>query len=203
MRFWSDRDLGVLLRKCQEGDHEAWRRLVEQHQSLVYSIARRYGLSEDDSADVFQQTFQALYSSLDRIQNGQTLPKWLAVTASREALRTKRINSKNSAADLQSLEEVIADEEDSAETGALEAIGAEMVRQGVAELGSKCRELLTLLYFEEKPYNEVSEILGTPMGAIGPTRSRCIEKLRVSLRNLGFFEEPVSNELEAPLSSRR
>ena len=96
-------NLDLLLERCKKGDHDSWRLLVERHQSLVYSIARRYRLSEEDSADVFQQTFQALHGSLDRLQAGAALPKWLAVTAAREALRIKRFSAGRRYRDLSKL----------------------------------------------------------------------------------------------------
>ncbi|MFI5385098.1 MAG: RNA polymerase sigma factor, partial [Fimbriimonadales bacterium] len=79
-----------LVRRCLKRDHEAWSRLIGRFQGLVYSIPKRYGLSEEDASDVFQTTFQALLRNLDRIEDAKVLPKWLAVTASRESLRLKR-----------------------------------------------------------------------------------------------------------------
>src|SRR4051812_20536767 len=88
-------DLDDLVQRCIKRDAQAWSRLVERFQNLVYSIPRRYGLNEEDAADVFQTTFQALLRNLDKIEAARTLPKWLSVTASRESLRVKRISSRS------------------------------------------------------------------------------------------------------------
>jgi RNA polymerase sigma factor (sigma-70 family) len=190
--FQPQTDLDRLIRRCRAQDPDAWADLVKRYQNLVYSIAKRYRLGDDDAADVFQTTFQALHRSLDRIEDPQTLPKWIAVTASREALKVRRVGDRTFRPEDQgfSLDDVLADEEASAEENAISAVRADAVRNGIMELADRCRDLLTLLYLEEDvPYQEVSDRLGMPIGAIGPTRARCLEKLRRILAPLGMFED--------------
>jgi RNA polymerase sigma factor (sigma-70 family) len=183
-------DLDDLVRRCVKRDAQAWSKLVDRFQNLVYSIPRRYGLNDDDASDVFQATFQALLKNLDRIESPRTIPKWLAVTASRESLRVKRISGRSVAAEDRGLDlETIVDrEERSAEDNALEAEQADILRRATGELNERCRDLLTMLYLEDDPsYQEISEKLGMPMGAIGPTRSRCLQKLKKKLEEAEFF----------------
>jgi RNA polymerase sigma factor (sigma-70 family) len=183
-------DLEDLVRRCQKRDSRAWSQLVDRFQNLVYSVPRRYGLNEDDAADVFQTTFQALLRNLDRIESARTLPKWLAVTASRESLRIKRTSAKAVGAEDRGLDldALIDSEERSAEDNAILAERAELLRRHTQALNDRCRDLLTMLYLEEDPsYQEISEQLQMPIGAIGPTRARCLEKLRKSLQEEGFF----------------
>jgi RNA polymerase sigma factor (sigma-70 family) len=132
-------------------------------------------------------TFQLLYQNLDRIEHAVTLPRWLAVTASRECLRLIR-NRKVDASTSLDLESVIASEERSAEKNAILAVQSEEVRNGLDALDARCRRLLGLLYLDEEDprYDEISEKLGMPIGAIGPTRARCLEKLRKILVSRGF-----------------
>lgn len=182
-------DLDDLVRRCLRRDSQAWARLVERFQNLVYSIPRRYGLNEDDAADVFQATFQALLRNLDRIESARTLPKWLAVTASRESLRLKRAASRSVSAEDRGmdLETMVAAEEQSAEDNAVQAERADLVRRMTNELNERCRDLLTMLYLaDDPPYEEISEKLAMPIGSIGPTRARCLEKLRKKLEEAGF-----------------
>jgi RNA polymerase sigma factor (sigma-70 family) len=163
---------------------------VDRFQGLVYSTARRYGLGEDDAGDVFQTTFQSLVRSLDRIESGQALPRWLAVTASREALRIRRIKGRTS--DFESvgvtLDEIVAREEADAEESSIAMERAFRLREALGEITGRCKQLLELLYMEEVPYTEISEKMGMPVGAIGPTRGRCMEKLKAVLAKRGFFE---------------
>jgi len=146
-------------------------------------------MNPDDCADVFQTTFVALSKSLDRIESAHALPKWLATTASREAFRIKRLGGKHiSEAEMDGLglSDVLADEEYSAEKMAFAAKEAESVRHAVTELPDRCRTLLTLLFFEDDTtYTEISSRLNMPIGAIGPTRARCLDRLRKILAERG------------------
>lgn len=184
-------NLVKLLQRVRSGDQRAWNELVESFQRLVYSIPRRMGLSEEDSADVFQTTFLALYRNLDRIEDPRTLPKWLSVTASRESLRVKRISSRTTTLsdDAPSLDEILVSEEASAESNAIAATQNEQVNKALDGLQERCRELLRMLYSEDDiSYEDISSQLGIPIGSIGPTRARCLEKLRKNLEGGGFFE---------------
>ena len=87
----------------------------------------------------------------------------------------------------------MASEEATAETNALAAIESDQLRGAILAMAEKCRRLLTLLYIEEDvSYQDISESLNMPVGAIGPTRARCLSKLRRDLQSGGFFEEDVS-----------
>ncbi len=193
-RAHDEEELAQLLARCQKGDARAWQALVDRFQAYVYSVPRRIGLGEDDAADVFQTTFVALYRSLDRLDSAAALPKWLAVTASREALRLKRLRARlpivsASDGDDRSLDEILADEELNAEHQALAACDAETIRRAVLALHERCAKLLSALYFAPDPsYQAISDEIGIPIGAIGPTRARCLEKLRKNLMEAGFFE---------------
>ena len=189
---FDESDLNSLLNRCRRGDAAAWRDLVDRFQGFVYSIPKRMRLSDEDCADVFQSTFVALYRHLDRIESSSALPKWLGVTASREALRVKRLSSRMAlVAEGETdrpLEDVLADEDMSAEQEALAACDSLVVRQAVQSLNERCAKLLHALYLgPERPYQDVSASLGIPIGAIGPTRARCLEKLRKKLMDAGFF----------------
>ncbi|HRF58838.1 MAG TPA: sigma-70 family RNA polymerase sigma factor [Fimbriimonadaceae bacterium] len=184
-------DLPRLLERCRKGDRRAWNELVEGTESLVYSIPRRMGLSPEDCEDVFQDTFLSLLKNLDRIQDPFALPRWLGVTASNFALQIVRVRSRAQLQDLAdaSLEDLIAGEELAADRSAETAERADLARIAIDALPEKCRKLLTLLFFEDKmDYQTVADMLGIPIGAIGPTRARCLEKVRVRLKELGFFD---------------
>jgi RNA polymerase sigma factor (sigma-70 family) len=158
-------------------------------------------LNADDCADVFQATFLALSNSLDRIEHAVALPKWLSVTASREALRLRRMNYKSrgdASFDDLDLDTLVASEDQAVDEAASQALDVEAIRAGLARLPDRCRELLDLLFQNEEPsYQEVSDRLGIPVGAIGPTRSRCLQKLRKVLASVGFFAgQMYSNEVK-------
>ncbi len=183
-------DLDRLVLRCRRGDSGAWERLVRHFEALVYSTARRAGLAADDAEDVFQATFLALYRTLDRIEDARALPKWLAVTAARESVRVARLRGRwVQEGDEKGLDETIADEEARADVVAAQSLEARRLRQGLASLGGRCEQLLAALYFEELDYKAIQERLGMPVGAIGPTRARCLQKLKGLLAKAGFFSE--------------
>ncbi len=183
-------DLARLLERCKKGDARAWEKLVEIFQKLVFSIPAKLGLSPEDCEDVFQNTFVALYANLDRLRSPQALPRWLAVTAYRESLHILQAPRpspvENSEDALSSIESV----EKNAEELLMEATQAEAVREGLRRLPRRCQQLLGLLFSnEELSYAEIGRRLSMPVGAIGPTRARCLEKLRAELEKMGFFNE--------------
>ncbi len=184
-------DLDALLRRCRKGDSRAWSNMVDRFQGMVYSIARRSGLGEEDAADVFQETFVALHRWLDKLESGHAIPKWLAVTASREAMRASRLRKRGpdslEAADMP-LDELLANEERSVEDAALEALEAENVYAALEKLGEPCRSLLTSLFAVEEPsYKDISANLSMPIGSIGPMRARCLDRLRRALAREGVL----------------
>lgn len=189
----------ILLLRCQRGDTAAWSKLVRSHADLVYSIARRSGLSKDEAEDVFQQTFFALYKSLNNIEDGSRLAKWISVTASREAIRVSKSRTKS--VDLgesnELLDDLIQSDERSAEDLLIKSRQIELALRGIEDLAEACRNLLNELFAEEpRPYEDIAESLSIPIGAIGPTRARCIEKLRRILIKFGFFDNENVSRLD-------
>jgi len=190
LRRGTQPDWGRLVLRAQVGDRRAWDQIFEGLSGMVYSIARRHRLSPDDAEDVFQQTFEALYRNLDRIDDGGATPKWVAVTAARASLKARRVAGKTQQLETneRDLTETLADEEAGADEIAALASQALTLRNAVAAMGGKCGPLLTLLYLEEDmSYQIVGEKLAMPLGTIGPTRARCLEKLRAILIREEFF----------------
>lgn len=193
----NEKNLDVLLRRCRNGDTAAWAALVERFQAHVYGAARRCGLSIDDAEDVMQMAFVALYKNLDRIQHGATIARWLLVTTTREGVRRARIARKNDGPrfeQVEGLDQMIAVDEASADEIAEGAETIYLVRSQLSKLTHRCRDLLSAIYDAEEPsYQEISERLDIPMGSIGPTRARCLAKLREKLVETGAFHD-VSTE---------
>ena len=160
-----------LLERCRRQDGEAWNLLVSRYERLVFSVARRNGLTPEDAADVTQTTFVALIDSLDRIREEQRLASWLMTVARRQAWRLR-----NTARRAVSLDQVPDAGEDPFEDwGAVTAL-----HDALGELGGTCRELLMALYFdpEEPSYADIATRFNRSIGGIGPLRGRCLEKLR-------------------------
>jgi RNA polymerase sigma factor (sigma-70 family) len=171
---------GALVRRAAAGDNAAWGPLVKRYQALVWSIARSYRLSGDDASDVVQTTWLRLVEHLDRIRDPDAVGSWLATTARNECLTHLRRRGRQGVS-LEMVPEV-------PDVAAGPADGV-LVRERDAELwaalrhiSDRCRQLLRILASDPPPsYEEVGAALGMPVGSIGPTRARCLDKLRQSV----------------------
>jgi RNA polymerase sigma factor (sigma-70 family) len=175
----------TLLCSAREGDNGAWNAIVDQFEGLVWATTRGYGLSAADAADATQTTWLRLVEHLDRIQDPERLGGWLATTARHECLRVIRMRGRelpteeaevfDAAVDDAPYRRLITGERDRA------------LQRALVKVGERCQTLLRLLASDEPlSYEEIAAALGMPVGAIGPTRARCLEKLRRSPELVGF-----------------
>lgn len=184
-------DDASLVARCAHGDAAAWSLLVQRYQRLVYAIVRRIGLDEHGAADVFQTVFARLVEHLPRIADPTRLQAWIVTTAKREALlqrrrgqRTVSMTRSDDSSDEASGEWDLADEAPIAEDALDELQQLNGLRAALDRLDERCRELLLMLFRDEDDrlsYEDVARRLGTSVGSIGPTRSRCLDKLRRSV----------------------
>ncbi len=183
----ASQDSARLVKKCLAGDENAWALLIDQHKALIYSIPIKYGLSQQEAADVFQATCTELLVRLPQLREPRALPKWLMQVAHHESYRLKRANqrvvSRDADPDLPEPETPAI-----AETLVAQTQEEQMLREAMTSLTPQCRRLVELLFFETpaKPYSEVAAKLGLAVGSIGFTRQKCIERLRRRLEELGF-----------------
>ncbi len=176
-----------LIARCKNGDGAAWETLVHRYQRLVYAIVRRIGLDEHAAADVFQTVFLRLMEHLPRLTQLDRLQAWIVTTAKREALLQRKRGLRTVSMTRSDEEDVDAAEWDIADDAALpedalaELQAQNQVQNAMQRLDARCRELLTLLYGADDDkiaYEDVAAQLSMPVGSIGPTRARCLGKLR-------------------------
>jgi len=165
-----------LVSACRAGDAEAWDALIERYERLVYAVAIREGLCREDAADVTQVTFEELLNQLDRIRDDAQIASWLMTVARRQAWRVRDRQRRH-------LDHEPPGDGTVGETVHDPVADHDLVLwlyDGLAKLGRECRWLLTSLYFDpaSPSYAEVAGRLGRPVGAIGPTRARCLQRLR-------------------------
>ena len=173
---WTDYEI---IAACRLGDEDGFAQLMRKYERLIYSIPLNYGLSRADAADIAQVTLTIFLQRMDSLHDDSQLGAWLATVARRHCWRLMEQRSR----------EQIAPEEDLAEQEQLVGEhqpdfhsweGLERLNEGLSRLGEKCRGLLQALYLEaETPsYEEISERFQMRVGSIGPTRARCLLKLR-------------------------
>jgi RNA polymerase sigma factor (sigma-70 family) len=167
-----------LIRACRKGQVEAWQGLLDKYERIVFAIPRRYGLSVDDAADVTQLTFTILVESIERLPEDSKLGGWLTTVARRHTWRLLERNRRQGVDKYATLDE---GNPTPADTDALEnwELG-EWLEQELSKIGKSCRNLLFALYLDpgQPSYAEVAARLGMAVGSVGPTRMRCLERMR-------------------------
>lgn len=167
----SDAELVV---RCIRGDQDAWEQLVRQYERLIYSIALAICRDVEVASDILQQVCLELYQRLDEVRNVESLAAWLATVTRRKTythLRSARPT------------EPIGDDDDDLVVSPDLIANIERqhtLERALATLPARSRRLIELLYLstEEKSYEEIAVELGIPVASVGPTRIRCLEKLR-------------------------
>jgi RNA polymerase sigma factor (sigma-70 family) len=173
-----------LLQRCRQGNPQAWDKLLRKYERLVFSIPLNYGLAYDDAADIVQITFTILLQSLDSLQVDTYLGPWLVTVARRHTWRAMEHGRRQAVSKQDDLSQTLASLPDQNNLEAVERQELfEWIHEGLSHLDDRCARLLLALYFEEEPasYGEVGARLGIPVGSIGPTRARCLERLKTIL----------------------
>jgi RNA polymerase sigma factor (sigma-70 family) len=170
------------VRQAATGDIRAWNRLVDQYSRLIWSITASFKLGESDAADVAQTTWMRLIEHIDRIEQPARVGAWLAATARNECLRhiaaRKRIVLVHEDSEFDGVDQ----HGPAVDEVLLASERAHDVRQAMTHLPAQWQQLMEMLMADPPiSYAEISDQLGLPIGSIGPTRGRCLAKLRVLL----------------------
>ena len=175
--------LGELITAAVAGNQRAWAALYERYAPLVSAVCRRYRLAPSDVDDVSQVVWMRLVQNLGRLREPRALPGWIVTTGKHEALRVLELRRRTEPAD-----PMIDSRFDAgpAAAGAAEVDEnlhryeqRQAVHDGLRQLRPEHRQLLLMLTADPQiPYQEISRRLGIPTGSIGPTRARCLRKLR-------------------------
>jgi RNA polymerase sigma factor (sigma-70 family) len=167
-----------LLRRAQGGDDEAWAELHARHSNRIRGIARSFRLGAHDVEDVLQSTWLRLYLHVGSVRQPEALGGWLDTTARREALRIVQAAERVQPSDDERLLDAAVEPVD--ERRLVSAEDREALRAALARLNARQKALLMLLFTAEEPsYAEIARILGVPIGCLGPTRARGLDRLRV------------------------
>jgi RNA polymerase sigma factor (sigma-70 family) len=187
--------VGALVLAAVGGDQQAWQGLVERYSGLVWSIARAYGLNGADAADVSQTAWLRLVEHLEGIRDPEAVGAWLATTVRHECVRVLRragrvvptgtdpeLPSEDELPDVE--ERLVADQH------------RDVLWRAFARLPARCRALLRVLMADPPPaYAEAAAALGMPIGSLGPTRARCLARLRASPELVGIRLDPGGSSL--------
>ncbi len=163
------------------GDQGALDDLVRALTPVLWNVVRAYVLDAQCAEDVVQETWLKLVRKRDDVKEPQAVTRWLTTAARREAWRQSRVAQRQQPVEDEVLHrdvEPVA----SAEQDAVDAFQRSLLWACVGQLDPRCQRLLRVVAFDERPdYSTLSEDLGMPVGSIGPTRGRCLGKLRALL----------------------
>jgi RNA polymerase sigma factor (sigma-70 family) len=176
----ADDDPAELLRQAEKGDEVAWNVIVERYSGLLWSVARGHRLGAADAADVVQTTWLRLVEHLSAIREPERLTSWLVTTARRESLRVVGMAHREDIGGVEQLTASLPDEKEAPiDEGLLLDERDAMLWRCFGQLPERCQVLLRTLMSSPAPtYAEVSLALDLPVGSIGPTRGRCLDRLR-------------------------
>lgn len=180
-----------LLARCLNRDAEAWETLLRRYQRLIASITYKFALPAEDAADVFQAVWMALHQQLSTIRQPEMLRAWLIKVAVRECWKCKGRWVQTESLDDPSRENSVEPVDPAAsaiDESLVEAERQYLLRRAVEQLPDPCRRLIEHLFYREPPtpYAELAGLLGMPVASVGPTRGRCLAKLREILGQSEF-----------------
>jgi RNA polymerase sigma factor (sigma-70 family) len=183
----SGSDVAALVTRACEGDQASWEALVDRFASMVMAVARRCGLNTADAADVSQTTWLRLFEHLDRIEQPERVGGWLATTARRESLRLTRMSGRQISTESDEFTRWGDPPAPAPEASLMNAERNDALSAIFAELPHRCQCILRpLAGGGEMSYEDLGRLLDMPIGSIGPTRARCLERLRRLATGLGL-----------------
>jgi RNA polymerase sigma factor (sigma-70 family) len=173
MRY--DSPVTELVESATQGVESAWLEIIERYSSLVCSVCRRYGIIGADAEDVSANVWLRMVRGLTTIREPEALPGWLTTTTRHECLTLLRSARRHIPAGT----ELTTDLGPGADDGILVEERRVAVHRALRQLPDRDRRLLSMLFADPPAsYAEISSTLGIPIGAIGPTRQRCLARVR-------------------------
>jgi RNA polymerase sigma factor (sigma-70 family) len=167
-----------LLQSAGGGDERAWTEIVQRYRGLVSAVVRSYRLQDADGHDAEQRTWLRLVEHRDAVRDPERLGGWLATTASRECLRILR----ESRAVVTDELDTVPDPDRTVEDQVVDADTVTRLWTIVSALPPRGRTIMMELFAEDpRPYADVARATGIPIGSLGPSRARLIDRVRRSL----------------------
>jgi RNA polymerase sigma factor (sigma-70 family) len=180
-----------LVRSCLGHDEGAWAEFLRRYGNLIYSTILKVDLPEHEKEEAFQNTVEAIYLHLPRLRDSTRLIAWIVGIARRQAINCIRGRTRAEALrDAQGVELEAAEAGDRVRVDEDRILleQAQWAQEAMAALPESCRRLLRLMFYEDPPlgYEEIARRRGIPVGSLGPTRIRCLARMREFLRARGW-----------------
>jgi len=169
-----------LVSRARNGEQQAWDALVARYAPLIWSICRKYRLHDTDAEDASQSVWLHLVDHLASVRDPAALPGWLATTTQRECSRVLRVAQRSQVVeDVPDIENIPGEQVRTVEQELLVAERHAALREAFMDLPPAGQRLIALLAVDPPlSYAEIAARLGIPIGSVGPTRARCLDRLR-------------------------
>ena len=177
-----------LLERCVEQRPDAWEEFLRRYANLIYSTILKVGLPDEDRDDAFQSSILAIYSDLGHLRQRESLVSWIVGISYRQAVNRirARTRARETALDegqdgsVRGAQSDLPDPRELPDRARIDLERAQQIAEAFDRLPDRCRRLLRLLFYEDPApdYGEISRREGLPLGSIGPTRARCLDKMR-------------------------
>jgi RNA polymerase sigma factor (sigma-70 family) len=172
---------GALFEQFRDGNEARMADLVTLLTPILWHTARAQRLDAHSAEDVVQSAWLALVRNAETISSPIAVLHWMIVTVRREAWRTAARSSRVGVVETEGLNMLVNEDEAPDEITVRTAEAAALWRH-IRGLSERCQQLLRVIAFADRPdYSAVADALGMPVGSIGPTRGRCLAKLRALL----------------------
>jgi len=181
-----------LISICLKNDPDAWETIICRYQRLIASITVKFKLSKEDAGDVFQAVSIALFKQISHLRREAKLSSWFITVTVRECWKLRQRSGRTVVLDDPAWEAIAAHYSNphtpTSEEQILLLERQQLVRTALKQLGPNCQNLLEKLFYspEQLSYTEVAQQAGMPVASIGPTRGRCLAKLKEALRKIGY-----------------
>jgi RNA polymerase sigma factor (sigma-70 family) len=177
-----------LVKQCLAGHQAAWEALLARYERLIYYTALKSGLADDEAADIFQTVCTIWLEELGRLRNPERLGAWLVTTTRRECWARLRRDHLVVEDDLDTFAERAVAPGESPEELTSRTEDALAVRLALQELPEPCRKLLQLFFYDPDhlSYSAIARRLQISENSLGPTRTRCLARLKEILRKAGW-----------------
>lgn len=176
-------DRALLLAFRNESTREqAFTQLVRTYQERLYWHIRRMVMDHDDANDVLQNVFIKVWKNLAEFREESGLYTWLYRIATNETLTFMEQKKRRATASLSDEEGGFANKLEAQKGFDYKKLEWRL-QQAIGELPEKQRLVFNLRYFDEMPYEKMSEVLGTSVGALKASYHHAVKKIEAFFKN--------------------
>jgi RNA polymerase sigma factor (sigma-70 family) len=176
-----------LFERWRDGEPDALDDLVRLLSPMLWQVVRASRLDRTTAEDVVQTTWLTLVRSGDSITEPRAIAGWLTTTARREAWRVSRQAGRQQPTEDETINRRLPDEPSPEGQVVLDDDNSRLW-DCLGRLNERCQRLLRIVAAEPRPdYSAIATELDMPVGSIGPTRGRCLDKLRREMAQAGGF----------------